>query len=560
MAVNISVKTMTNKTKKRFLLPMLFSILTFAAALASIWIVHEQPDEWSSLPNYVSNPLAETIFLAALSGLCFSVTGTLLAEALHRERLRTILAASGFVIGGGLYCLCSSFSPNFDVCAGMVAAAVLLCCALITRYDRPKEALGQALACLFLCAAVAALVMLIIVLLTSAVTALFSISVSWQISNRRDATMLAVSALLVAPYLLFSFLPDQDTPREKYAGLRKVTAFVILPAYLLLLAVLLGYIVSMIVRWDFPVGRMNPYALLALCTFSALHLLLTGEENRLSKLFVRYGAWPLLPVIAAQAIAVYIRISAYGFTPSRIYGLLMTAACLIPVGAALLRRYGRVFFTVGAALVLVFAVSPMNAQTLSRYNQEARLYGALEHAQMLDETGKVIANAYASLEDRTVIWSSASYLYQQRSTLPEGSRSSELIRQLDATIQEDGKHYSFSTKAQQLFGFDDPNRKWYQETWNANGPSSSDELDVAGFSHAKRFLLYFREDNEWQGKMDDQTITLDMMLPHVDFDTETLIDSDVLLPSGQTLRINRFSRIKGIAYEYYTLSAWLMTP
>ena len=350
MAVNISFKAMTSKTKSRFPASMLFCFLTFAAALAAIWIVHEQPVEWSSFPRRESDPIAVTIFEAALSGLCFSVAGTLLAEALHRDRLRSGLAAAGFAIGAGLYCLCSGFAPNVDICTCLAASAVLLCCALIARGERPREPLGQALGCVFICAAVSALIMLILYLLISAVTALFAAGIRWEVTNQLNSTAFAITALLIAPFLLFSFLPDESAPKERYAGLRKVLAYVILPAYLLLLAVLLGYIVTIVVKWELPVGRMNPYAMLALGTFAGLHLLLTGKENRLSRFFVRHGAWALLPVIIVQAVAVYIRIEAYGLTTSRILGLAFTAACLIPVISAFLRRYGRIFFLVSAVL------------------------------------------------------------------------------------------------------------------------------------------------------------------------------------------------------------------
>ena len=139
MAINLSMKAMAAKTKSRFRAPMLFSILSFAAALAAIWIVHEQPVDWSSFPRRESDPVAVTIFEATLSGLCFSVTGTLLAEALQRDRFRSGLAAAGFAIGAGLYCLCSGFSPSADICACLVASAVLLCCTMIASGDSPMR-------------------------------------------------------------------------------------------------------------------------------------------------------------------------------------------------------------------------------------------------------------------------------------------------------------------------------------------------------------------------------------------------------------------------------------
>ena len=564
MAINLSLITMAAKTKSRFRAPMLFSILTFAAAVAAIWIVHEQPVDWSSFPRRESDPIAVTIFEAALSGLCFSVAGTLLAEALKRTRLRSGLAVVGFAVGAGLYCLCSGFSPSADICACLAASAVLLCCTMIARGERPRESLCQALGCVFICGAVAMLIMLVFYLLISAVTALFAAGIHWEITNQLNTTAFAVSALLAAPFLLFSFLPDQDTPQEKFSGLRKVLSYVLLPAYLLLLAVLLGYIATIIVKLELPVGRLNPYAMLALGTFAGLHLLLSGEENKLSRFFARYGAWILLPVIIAQAIAVYIRIDAYGLTQSRILGLAFTAACLIPILSAFLRRYGRIFFIVSAVLLFVLVATPLNAQTLARWNQESRLFDALTDAHMLDETGRIVQNENASRRDQEIIWSSAQYIDSNRTNLPENSRSADFIGQLDAT-DENGRNVHFSFRAKALFGFDNPNRKWYSETKRAEGDSSTNEVDVGGFRHAKLLYLRINEESEWCADADGDTIHIDTLLSLADFESGTFTESDILLPSGRTLRINYLDRTEGNPaegedYIRYTLSAWLLTP
>ena len=564
MAVNISFKAMTAKTKSRFPASMLFCFLTLVAALAAIWIVHEQPVDWSSLPRRESDPIAVTILEAALSGLCFSVAGTLLAEALHRDRLRSGLSAAGFAVGAGLYCLCSGFSPNVDICTCLAASAVLLCCAMIARGDRPSESLGQAFGCVSICASVSALIMLILYLLISAVTALFAAGIRGEVTNQLNSTAFAITALLIAPFLLFSFLPDESAPKERYAGLRKVLAYVILPAYLLLLAVLLGYIVTIVVKWELPVGRMNPYAMLALGTFAGLHLLLTGEENKLSRFFVRLGVWALLPVIVVQAIAVYIRIDAYGLTMARILGLAFTAVCLIPVLSAFLRRYGCIFFIISAALLFVLVATPLNARTMARWNQESRLFSALAHADMLDETGRILPNENATQREREIIWSAAQYLDRDRTDLPENSRSADFIRQLDAA-HEDGRNKYFAYRAEALFGFENPNRRWFSLTQSAKGSSSATEVDVEGFRHAKLLYLRIDEESEWCADVDGDTIQIDTLLALADFESGTLSDSDLLLPSGRTLRINYLDRTEGNPaegedYIRYTLSAWLLTP
>ncbi len=547
MAMHISVKTMANRTKERFFLPMIFSILTLLIAVVCIWAVNH---------DYSQSQL----FQAALCGLCFSVTVTLLAEAAQKAHLRNWAAGIGFVIGTGLYLLCRCFVPDEAAVFGLILPAVLLCCLMMSADARPEESLGRLLGCLILCAAVSLLVALILILLINAVTALFVKDLMWDVSNRLLSTAIAVDALAVAPFLLFAHLPDADTPPEKYNGLRKVLAYVILPACLILLAVLLGYIAVILIRWELPVGQINPYALLALGTFTALYLLLTGEENRLAAFFKRRGAWFLLPVIIAQAVAVYIRITAYGLTESRVFGLGFTFICLISVAAALMgRRCCRACLTVSAALAFILLASPLNAGTLARWNQESRLYGALEHAEMLNADGRIIPNESASDQDRKIIWSSAQYLYAQNRDAPVNTRTADLIRQLDAAADpEKETYYGFSAKALKLFGFDNPEQSTYHLTQTANGVSTPSEVDVEGFRHAKLVNISFDKDSNGFANVDGDTVSLDRILPLADFEAMRLSESDILLDSGRTLRINYLLKYGGI--DEYMLSAWLLTP
>ncbi len=561
MKQKFSVKSMAETTKKRFKLPMIFSVITFALALAAIWIVPTNSEPGASSASAEGGSIFLYLFEAFLSGLGFSVFGALLSEALKKVRLRLCLPLAGLLLGIGLYILFSKAVPNTDASIALFLSAALLCCTLIACGKQPQQSLGRSLGCFILCGAVALLILLILILLLDAVIALFMPEYPWELTNRLQITFTAAAGLLAAPFLLFSFLPDQETSHENDTLLRKLLAWVILPAYLILLLLLLCYIVTMIINWELPVGKMNPYALTALGTFTVLHLLLNGEENRLSRFFTRFGAYLLLPVVLTQAAAVYIRIAAYGLTALRILGIAFTAVCLIAVFASLLRKYGRVIFPVSAVLLILLTITPLNAETLARLDQENRLFSALEHADMLLEGHIIRPNENASAEDQAVIWASASYLNSVRSSAPEGSRTQELITQLNAT-SENGQYVFFNTSAKLLFGFDEPDKTAYILRRKAEGQAKTDELDVAGFQHAKRYLLYFREEGDWRAEADGEILTLDQLLPLADFEHECMTVPDILLQSGRTLRINYFERIEytSTGEVYYGLSAWLMTP
>ena len=99
----------------------------------------------------------------------------------------------------------------------------------------------------------------------------------------------------------------------------------------------------------------------------------------------------------------------------------------------------------------------------------------------------------------------------------------------------------------------------------AAGSSSNTEVDVEGFRHAKLFYRMIDEESKWCADADGDTIQIDTLLALADFESGTLSESDILLRSGRTLRINYLDRTEGNPaegedYIRYTLSAWLLTP
>ncbi len=221
MAITFSLVTMAERVKKRFTVPMALSVLAFAAATAAVWAVDEKGN---------SIDAAVTFFMASFCGLCFSLAGTYLAETLHRERLRNTVSMAAAAVGAGLFCLLGGLKADFACCAGLSMGAALLCCMLIARTSRPAEQLSRTLGCLIACGAVSVLVMLILLLLISAVTNLFFGGVDRRIDDALLSTAFSAAALLAAPFLLFSHLPEGDSEDVKKPVLRRILAYVVLPA------------------------------------------------------------------------------------------------------------------------------------------------------------------------------------------------------------------------------------------------------------------------------------------------------------------------------------------
>lgn len=538
----ISLQGMLSGVTERFAVPAGMSVLLTVLMIVWTW--------WRS-PN-ASPAGLERCAMAAAAGLCWSLAGCLLAESLWREDRRTLLSLGGAVLAAGL-----SFLLNRpEACAGLCVAAGLCCLYLCSRgLERPIR-LERTLTTACAACALALLAFLTLEILISAVFAFFLPQSSWSLRSSIETTAGMLSLCLAAPLLFMGLLPELDMPvSQQRSAVRWILAWIALPAYLLLLGILLGYLVTALVRWEMPVGQINPYTLLALGVYAALHLTLTGEENRLSAWFCRWGAWPLLPVLLGQAAAVGIRVGAYGLTPARVLGMAFTLACLIPVGAGLCRQRAFAFLPAAAAIVLLVTLTPLSAGNLARLNQEGRLKAALQRAGMLDAQENIAANPDAPLAERDAVWSSVSAL--RGWDLPENSFSKKTLRRIQEQTPEKG---AFSDGYRSVFGFP-PVGGYRSETKTAEGTATRDSLDVAGFSHASYYYGNLNGENRYSLQAGSRTVRLEDVLPLADFEAGRFTREEIPFEDGSVLRLCKLeSHTYSGSEPRYFLSCWLLTP
>ena len=114
---------------------------------------------------------------------------------------------------------------------------------------------------------------------------------------------------------LSCFPSEKECPRS--ASFLYLLKRVFLPAYVILLAILYGYIGKILFLWEMPVGKMNWYASFAVAVFSLFYFCLYEETDNGSRRFLKYGALALFPVMVVQALGIYIRFEAYGLTAAR---------------------------------------------------------------------------------------------------------------------------------------------------------------------------------------------------------------------------------------------------
>ena len=495
---------------------------------------------------------------AAFAGLCWSTAGSLLPAVLRKEKLRLLFALLGAALGAVPAYL---WAEESRILIGLIFSSVPVCMYLCSLgEDNRPLCLGRAILALLAAFALSVLIFGILYLLSGAVTVLLvRNSLSFEVQAGLNETYLCLAFLLAAPLLLFLLLPEPDAPvsgEEK--GLARLLAWVILPACLLLLGVLLVYLASIVIRRELPVGQINPYAMLALGAFTALYLLLTGEENRLSAWFIRWGAWLLLPVIAMQAVAVWIRIDAYGLTAPRILGIAFTAVCLIAVISGLWRRRAWCLLPVAALLILLLTVTPLNAWSLARMDQEGRLSASLQRAGLLNEAGQVVPRPDTPEAEQRIIASTLDAL-RDDPDLPDDSQAAAVLRQIDDASKADNAGYCRGFQA--VFGFDIPLTGDQTVSRTAKGSASRTELDVAGFSHARFFTVTLDSTNSFTLEIGNQTVSLEELLPLADFEKEQLLQEELPLADGAVLRICSFTvYLSGNDPIRYYLTAWLLTP
>lgn len=294
------------------------------------------------------------------------------------------------------------------------------------------------------------------------------------------------SFVLVGINVFLSCFPcEEECPRS--ASFLYLLKRIFLPAYVVLLAILYGYIGKILFLWEMPVGKMNWYASFAVAVFSLFYFCLYEETDNGSRRFLKYGALALFPVMAVQALGIYIRFDAYGLTAARYVSMICSGFGLAVIAFALFRRSARPLFLLAGAIGVLCSMTPLNLIDVPVYDQGRRLERVLVKNQMISD-GNPKPPASISDEDAEVLRSAYDYLKYS-----EGAWRFPVVEQL-------GNDDRFT----ELLGSDyDQRRVIHSYEWN--------EIPVTGY----RRLIHFRSDTtEIHGELlitnGDEIIRLDI--------------------------------------------------
>ncbi len=271
------------------------------------------------------------------------------------------------------------------------------------------------------CVAAIALIVIVIGLfaIRTALDSLFGLSVDWLVQN----WLLPVIALFLTPVYWLATIPrlDEyepatlDSPDVLARAVGFLGQFVLVPLLLIYGAILLAYTAQIVVTQHLPDGTISwmvmGFVIVGAATWLVLYPPFMAARG-LTKLFRRIWFWLTLVPLALFAVALWVRIDSYGFTPERV--VLVAGglwAALLAVIFLVRRGDMRLIPGLAAAIGLLTLVGPWGLENASIGSQASRLSAAMDRAGV---TASRAGAVKWSVEDANIARGAVWYLYDHR--------------------------------------------------------------------------------------------------------------------------------------------------
>ena len=213
-----------------------------------------------------------------------------------------------------------------------------------------------------------------------------------------------------------SYLPREEDALPDHAGYVKCWRRLLLPGVCVLLIILYLYLGKIVWLRTMPVGLLNWFASIALFVYAFFYFSFSQSSEFWAHKVLQWGGLALVPVLMAQGMAVYIRVSAYGLTFLRYLSLVLTAYGILVLLWGLGRRRPDFLYLVVAVLTVLLALTPANLIDVPAYSQYKRLSkvltanglykdGQLQKAKILSPgDNKTLRSAYGYLASTEGRW------------------------------------------------------------------------------------------------------------------------------------------------------------
>lgn len=346
----------------------------------------------------------------------------------------------------------------------------------------------------------------------------------------------------------FYFFEKREEPSGK--AFKILFMYVLLPVYLLLLALLYIYLLKALFTLSLPQGQINRFASFATVFYLVIYFILREyDETKPMKIFYRYGALVLVPLIVVQFVACFIRINAYGFTGWRYSSFLYNIFVAIFVIFTFVKkgRFVKYSMPVLGLFILFGSLTPFNLINMAYNSQFGRMTAVLEKYGMYD--GKALTdynadeiNRNISNEDRKALYGSWRYLtWTSEHTKPDWLNRDNSFKDL----------FKISYKDEEAFNIN----KWFSQ--------EDVSFDIEGYSTitAKKesFNGYkYNSDNEYkrcviqEKDLTDEVIALvseDQLPLKIRLDDGTLLVFDQISFNYDTIR----KAFQSYSVHYYQL-------
>lgn len=384
-------------TLLRFPLALLISAAMAGLMIAVVWS-NDAEDDLMPIVQGLIPALFWSVFLSLARQ-----RGAFALSAAAEKLIPVILAAAG---AAAALTWTDNVYLNMALIGAAVAAVILTAAVLLQKEEDRQRALpvvvrGMALAGLTVAIAMAG----IAVCLFAVDQLIHELADRWEILYS-----LGIAVVFFGGFNLFlSYLPAAEMPQPG-GSYRTILNKVLFYLYLFLLGILYVYLIKILVSRQMPVGQLNWFGSLALLFFVFFALSLQKEDGALQRWFLRWGGLVLLPIVAMQLYAIWIRVSAYGLTTPRVVSLVLILMAVLFLIATLLRSSLGWVWMAWLALVLVFTVTPLNVVDVADRSQEAILKDVMAENGLLTDDGSVLVRPVLSGEDRSRFYGAYDYL------------------------------------------------------------------------------------------------------------------------------------------------------
>jgi hypothetical protein len=267
--------------------------------------------------------------------------------------------------------------------------------------------------------------------------------------------------------LFLAAIPRRELELKIPNIFKTIVMYVALPVYLVLIVILYGYIGKLLANWSFSSGNINWFASFAAAffVFFAITVEQYKEENKLARLFIKFGGYIIIPIILIQFMAMYIRVSNYGLTFPRYVSIVLSSIALLFSIVSVIRggKYSKHMLVVIMCATLLLTITPLNAIDVPIRNQTNRLVNVLDKNNMI-QSGNIVHQSSVSEKDKKKITDSYQYITSSGGHLPSilsGKVSKKSFSEIfgfdmvfkDQFQKEENIYYYYEYKSIQITGY-----------------------------------------------------------------------------------------------------------